>query len=382
VVSLKYGLIFGAAFLVSAVVVGSLTLLQRGPVSLAAAREIDPHSGASGSQRLAVDSRELDLGAVWAEPAHQHSFRVVNASDKAVVVDRITVSCDCTSVAPASFTLEPGAGQEVTATIDLARASGDAADRTQKPVDSTITFVFDDGRMQSFTLRGTASYPFAAPSSLVFDEAIPVGGVAIPKRFTIWKDHRIAQLNVTVSPADGELTEVASLATATSSTFDLVPAMNRPLGRFEFTVEVEAVAEEDGKRHGPMPVRISGRIGADVKWSPDDVLLIAADSQATAEEDVVLWSESGEPFEILPEIEAPGFVKVSVKEPAAGFQETTRIVHLASTQTPTARLAGTVLLRVKTKGGREFRVPIPVGLQPLIIEDPHFSESTETAQLD
>lgn len=326
-------------------------------------------------ERLSVDPQELNVGTVWAEPQFRHAFHVMNPSTETVTVERMTADCDCTSVTPASFQLAPGTSQEITVTIDLTRSQGKGVEPTEKSLDSTITFVFSDQEIQNAKLRGTVAYPFAAPGTLVFKEAIPFGEASSPKRFTVWKDRRISKLDVSISEAEGDLIEVAGLETPTSVTFDLSPTTNRPLGRFVFDVQVAATAD-DGKRIGAMPIRVSGRIGSDIIWSPQELLLVTLDSQSPAHEDVVLWSESGQSFEILPDVEAPDFVNAVIAAPDESAGEAIRTIHVSCAANPAARMAGMILLSVRTSDSRKLRIPIPVDVQPVAIKNDDAPEIT------
>jgi hypothetical protein len=105
-----------------------------------------------------------------------------------------------------------------------------------------------------------------------------------------------------------------------------------------------------------------------VEWSPRELLIIPLDPQETPREDVVLWSRTGEPFEILPEVDAPEFVTVSIVEPEEGVDGTIRAVRVSTVGIPAARRAGTILLRVRTADASELVIPIPVDVQPIAVE--------------
>ena len=75
---------------------------------------------------LSIEAGALDFGAVWEQPAYRHSFTVANPTDRPIRVADFQTGCGCTTVEPRSFTVEPGATQTLTATLNLAGYGGKA----------------------------------------------------------------------------------------------------------------------------------------------------------------------------------------------------------------------------------------------------------------
>ncbi|MGC1274331.1 MAG: DUF1573 domain-containing protein [Planctomycetaceae bacterium] len=61
---------------------------------------------------------QLDFGTAWVRPDFRWTVPVENRSDHVIVIEDVDAGCDCTSASPTSFTLAPGARQELTLLMD------------------------------------------------------------------------------------------------------------------------------------------------------------------------------------------------------------------------------------------------------------------------
>lgn len=157
------------------------------------------------------------------------------------------------------------------------------------------------------------------------------------------------------------------MSTRQSRTFYLRPNTHRTVGRFAFDVSVSASAD-DGQEFGPLPIRVTGQMESDVAWSPQDVLLLWTTPSVAPREDVLFWSRSGQPFQVVDVIGAPDFLHVDVRAPRLDANATTQTVSLSGAQAATNRSFGTVLLRVRTGDNSDLEIPIPVSVQSVANE--------------
>jgi hypothetical protein len=71
---------------------------------------------------LSVEESDLDLGTIWEQANHQISIRFRNRTDREVIVADLQPSCNCTTLTPRTFSLQPGGAPVVGATIDLLKS--------------------------------------------------------------------------------------------------------------------------------------------------------------------------------------------------------------------------------------------------------------------
>ena len=307
------------------------------------------------------------MGEAWGLPELRHVFTIANASREPVRVHRVSSGCDCTSLVPGSFELAPAATQEIAVTIDVGRAPGESVSRTRREFAMPVTFILDDGRVQTIELRGSSAAAFVMDAAIRIDRPLEYGEPAASHRFTIWKDPRIVRLEVSVDPADAEVRELAALGTATSASFDLRPNTQRPLGRFQFDLRVSATAE-DGSEFGPLPISVDGQMQSDLAWSPESPLLIWTDAGSPPVEEVAFSSRSGAfSIEVTGAMEgvAAEFDQAdSQRDPAA------RRLRLSGVSMPQSRTYGMVLLSASCGDHHGMPLAIPVAVQPLIAVQP------------
>lgn len=68
---------------------------------------------------LVISAGSLNFGQVWCQRDFSWTVPIENRSDHTIHVASLQASCGCTSVEPSSFTLPPGAEQDLTFTLDL-----------------------------------------------------------------------------------------------------------------------------------------------------------------------------------------------------------------------------------------------------------------------
>ena len=215
-------------------------------------------------------------------------------------------------------------------------------------------------------LSGEIASPFAAPSAIRIQREIADGEAPVAERFTVWKDSMTKELDVTVDPSEATLVEIPGSSTANAVTFELTPHPARSPGKFAFDIQIRATSS-DGRSFGPVPVRVSGRVTADIAWSPEDVTLVQIDSETVPREDVVFWLRTGEPLSVLEVIAAPEFVHATAALAEDAKNDPTGLLTLTMTKDTATRAAGTVLVRVRDRSRHEWKISIPMTVQPSLI---------------
>lgn len=319
----------------------------------------------SSSLYLRIAPNTLNVGTAWSDQVLHHSIAVTNATARVLTVKRVSVDCSCTQVTPVTFTLAPGASQVVDATIDLARTHGASLGRTRMQLDPSFEFIFDGGHSQSVKLSGEIMSPFATLQAIRIQREIVEGESPVAERFTVWKDPMTKELNVTVDPSEATLVEIPDSGMADAATFELAPNPARSPGSFSFDIQIHATSF-DGRAFGPIPVRVSGRVTADIAWSPENVTLVQIDSENAPREDVVFWLRSGEPLSALEVIAGPEFIHAATKFPDDAKGDLSGLLTLTMNSATVTRSAGTILVRVRDRSQHEWKISIPVTVQPTL----------------
>lgn len=208
--------------------------------------------------------------------------------------------------------------------------------------------------------------PFVAPSAIRLQHEITDGEDSISERFTVWKDSATADLEVTVDSTEAVLRTIPDLARPDSVTFELTPNTPRVPGKFSFDIRIRSVAA-DGGHATQASIPVYGRVKADIAWTPEEVILAEVNTGQPVREDVVFWLRSGGELTVMEIIASPDFISGTVE----GLEQASAqsgLLKLGLANTVKARSAGAILVRVRDASGREWKVSVPVTVQPLIVQ--------------
>lgn len=92
---------------------------------------------------LTVAPADLNLGAVWQQPALPFSLEIQNVSNRPVAVAGLSASCNCTEMQPTSFTVPARGSVRIAGTVDLLKSIA-YPEWSEAPFAVTLTAVTTD----------------------------------------------------------------------------------------------------------------------------------------------------------------------------------------------------------------------------------------------
>lgn len=291
-------------------------------VGLAVARNTPVEPG------LVIESKELDFGSVWEQPAYQRVFQVKNPTEQPIRVAEIKTGCGCTTVEPRSFTIAPGEAQKVTATLNLFGYGGKPFSVDLRP---NIAHQPPESRsVWRLTGRVRANPLELSEPSIDFGRDVMLGE-PLPLRelqVSLPAASQFDDLTARVIKGRGEV----SLGPSNDGRWRLkvTPPEGLPEGPFSFVVRIEPKAGSLDS----LPFRdigITGTARDDIAAWPDAVNFGVLTLGETGREYVVLASHRGRPFEVT-QIETSKGVTVKPAEEQLGDGSRTFVVEHRVTQ--------------------------------------------------
>lgn len=324
-----------------------------------------------------IPAADLDVGDVLLASNLDHSIRVENPGSGVVEVSAITAPCDCTSVAPRSFQLDPGGVQNVSIRIDLSRAGGDPINRTRRMLRTGLKFEFADGRQQETTLEGVIIHPFVAndapltgfssASTIRIESPLRAGQEPTATRFPVDKDNCVDELIITADPADGVVRKVLTDPGGSFEEWEVIPAPREILGPFTFDLTASARLR-DGTETAPATLRVSGVAEGGVTWVPQQAVLLPTATRPEPTVDVTLQPVPGRRLTDVVVSEQPLFASVEVLrgDGDADSEDLFVLRVIAQRAVASPDLEGMILVHAELDDEDVAIVPIPVMLVPLL----------------
>jgi hypothetical protein len=252
-------LLLWAALLCATAAVGVNRLLW--PTRSAAVAD---RSKAKPEQLLVVPEGHDSFGEVWESKDFTWSFPVMNRGDRPVTVASVTGSCNCLSVSPEKFTIEPGQTRVITARIDFT-----VKPRKDENAALALDYLTSDeaGQLKpggQWVLSGKAR-PLVMPAApLDFGRqsvlAQPLKPLSVEARFGAKLDYAMAE---SLIPGVG-----AEVIPGPDDRYRLVltPTAEFPVGRVEGAILLKIKPDSEAERTEQIPV--AGLIVPDVEASP------------------------------------------------------------------------------------------------------------------
>jgi hypothetical protein len=264
---------------------------------------------------LTVDDKELSLGEVWESDRIPWSFTIQNPTKTRVEVLDLISSCNCLSISPRSFDLEPNGNQKISLVFDLTK---------KKAVDKTHPFkVVVFPKTKTYDLPSGWIFSGIVKTSISTNDAIvELGKLVRTKKETPSKSVPFV-LNV---PRE----QVSSIKCLCDSAFAHVelssidgqrhaiqikcnPAL--PAGVFEDLIAIH-VFSNDNSLLSTSIVRVRGIIEDEVRFLPSELVFGERKLKSVSNSKVVLQSRFARPFSVI-DIKSPTGIKISTVTPSA-----------------------------------------------------------------
>lgn len=310
---------------------------------------------------LAADSADLDVGTVWEQSAYRHRITITNQSSQTITVQRFDVSCSCTSVAPSSLHLAPGASGEIELLLDLTpRAPHGAIPEGDWQFGVEVRPQVVGWPLDAASWQLTAAVRKAltfTPSVLHFEDSLIRGTPFAPRSVRVHPNIPIEALSARVNPLFGHVA-VGERSEDGSYEVIVTPYDGLGIGPFNFAVELEAITANEILP--PALLHCSGVVVTDLFATPSTAFLEGDPHNGVQFLEIVLQSRSGQEFSVE-QVFAEGVVATA--EPAATpkSREHCFRIHLSAGGKRTNATANprVVFLTVNSEGRR---VPVDVAI--------------------
>ncbi|MDQ3333323.1 MAG: DUF1573 domain-containing protein, partial [Planctomycetota bacterium] len=131
----------------------------------------EDRTAAAADTSLRIPAESLDFGSIWSQPSFSWTLRVVNSSDRPLLVRGIRAGCGCTQIEPRTFELAPHGRGELHLTIDLTDEFEPASDWHQREFAVALDFDSEEEAGSTTTrhvLRGQVRRPFRSVPQVSF----------------------------------------------------------------------------------------------------------------------------------------------------------------------------------------------------------------------
>jgi len=343
----------------------SLTLIVGAGVVMALGVGLNLSWSRSRPAPMVVEPGDLDFGEVWEQEVVARSLPITNAGSKGMQILGFKTSCGCTSVEPGLLTIEPGATEVATVTLDVMALRGDAASDGDVPFEVQLVPTLKDELPNRYAWRvhGTVRTAFSRRPPVIdlgeiAAEADRREAVAVEAVCRVgMKDLSVtcrSQLATVAWQSDAGRPGVARIA--------VTPRPALPFGPFEFPIYLAATTA-DGVALPVVPWPVKGLAVRAVEFSPKHVTLGAIPLGQEKEETVTLYSTSKGPFVVAEVGSDSADVTVSAGE---SLGETIRTLKVRLRASRVGQISAKVRCVVRHSGtGREESLEMAIPLSGL-----------------
>lgn len=257
--------------------------------------------GGSQKDGIVVESKYLHLGTVWEDPDFEWKIPLENRSQKTVIIERFTTSCNCLQVEPKSLEIPAGQQREVTLKLNLTFVS--TRNRDPSTADFTVKLFphFADSSVPTagWSVRGRMQRAISLnPRQIRIYGNKLVQGQPFPSITVQGTSITPLQAIQARSPSSGADLNVV-LSNTEKKTFELhvTPPETLSPGPFRFDVILEATSAT-GKPIPPVKIPVEGMVLADVQAVPTTLALGTRPLGEMVSQTVLLRSVGNHPFEV------------------------------------------------------------------------------------
>jgi hypothetical protein len=304
---------------------------------------------------LTVVAGDLDLGNQWIQSKLFHSITVLNPSKSRVVVRNVGASCNCTSVEPRSFRLNPGETRELNLVIDLQPPLSLLPLTKPTRFKVVIDFLVEDGtRTSPIELSAQVRSPFVfRPGSVDFGRRL-LKDVEAVESFVVECIAPIESMDVS-SDVDGVDLRLERLDEALFRVDAFISSARSP-GPLTGLVKVTGKTSSDGVSLSHR-LRMDGEVIREVSVEPPHVAFGILPLGQAAKQQVALRSRIGGSIEIVAvELDSEGSNAEATE--VAGCPVVT--IRQAALARGNQKGVVNLIYRMSALGGKEVRTTIPV----------------------
>jgi hypothetical protein len=307
---------------------------------------------------LSVPAEKLDFAEVWETDRFAWTLPVENCGSERVAVTGVVGSCQCLTVEPQQFALDPGGRIDLRLALDLRPRSGEKAESGVRPFSVVLMPIIkpEPGRVwrsPEWKVSGRVRRVLDAPDEVWLGTHSEFAPALLPRSVTVVPKVPVRSLRATVDRSDIVADVSADRERPDRFVVELTAKDGGSYGPgdISWSVTLHSVAA-DGTELPPKTIRLTGRIVPDVRSEPLEVLFPARTVGDVVEEVVSLRSLTGTPFRIERMTTEGAGVSVEPMGEGAGYHVRLRLDSAGEHR-------GVVTFTVEARD-RVYRVAVPV----------------------
>ena len=255
---------------------------------------------------LVIDESQLSIGEVWSSRNLRTNLVVTNQSDSEVKLAEIFTSCNCLSIKPNRFGLQPGEEIKLDMVIDLEKNSR-LVDHERRPFSvDLLARINHTGNVyanKKWVVSGIAKKnPLEADPGQVLVEAYVQNVKNVSKTISITSDISLNNLSASCPPEYGVVSVMNKGQDGEQNKRDISLTLNNNLGAGEYLFEIVASSEllEDiPGRRAKVSIPVLVRVSHSVEIFPKINFLGTLKGSSIVNETVNLRSMIGNDFKVL-----------------------------------------------------------------------------------
>jgi len=246
---------------------------------------------------LTVEARYLDFGSAWEGSRVTWKIPIKNTGSKTLQIADLKPTCNCTSVRPRAFTLEPGQAQEIELELVLDNWRKLPGNGNQKLFEARLIPQFENAknREPGWTIFGEVKDLITnnLPATLHFGDDLIVGQPFSPLKISSFFAVPVESLEVEI---DRNYAQAKVTGGPTKYEIEIVPNAALPVGLTRF--ELELKPHRKSENLPPKKLQVHAVIHQRIEPLPDKLTFGALPIGQSATQAVVLKSRKGEAFKI------------------------------------------------------------------------------------
>lgn len=307
---------------------------------------------------LLIDPGDLNLGTVWQQPELNVSLPIHNVSDRDIVVERLTASCNCTKPAPDSFRIAAGETLPVSLTIDLLKSVPDAG-VSEESFLVTLTAVFDNPESAplQWPLHGVVRRSLHVSPPLINLQGANevVQGVRSPTvTLHVTPQIEIASLKAEWNPDEADVV-VEGANPEGAFRIHYTPSQDLPRGPLDTRVTLRTQLG-DGSRGPALEIPVRGVVVGPVRLSPDRLTIVDSTNARSRLLRSSLIALDGQTWTIIAVDEVPPWLLIDFHIEERG----SLVLHLADS--PPRADDASLVVRVESEHGLHESLDLSVAL--------------------
>jgi hypothetical protein len=251
---------------------------------------------------LIVDNKDLNFGEILENGQNERILSIANPTSEDIQIEQFSSSCGCLSVKPEALLIPSGGSQDIRVSINVGLESlkngRDVSDNSIKVELIPKISHLEPYLSHSWTIEGRIRTLFnIEPHSIDFG-ILREGERYLSKTVHLTSSVPLDKLTVVCPPDLGSAMITKSKAGENRFEIKITPSSKLPQGRFHFNVTIKPAGAHE-ERIPFVTIPIEGIVRGDFQLLPQDLILGATRIGQSVTEEVVIFSRTSRPYEVL-----------------------------------------------------------------------------------